>query len=169
MKKYLICLLLILLMGACGPVVSAPSMPHEMPDDFAFSIQFGVDKKNEINSYDGTVTKDLIADGTTTADISLTSEEMNTVYELMREVNILEEKELIPDPIFDEVCVQEPHEDDEWKITMNGETIIISIDGTYCEPTKDAKQLIQIRDAVFTMIKDKDEFKALPDSTGGYD
>lgn len=169
MKKHFICLLLILLMGGCGQVVSAPSMPHEMPDDFAFSIQFGVDKKNEINTYDGTVTKDLIADGTITTDISLTSEEMNTVYERMREVNILEEKEFVPEPIFGEVCVQEPHEDDEWKITMNGETITISIDGTYCEPTKDAEQLIQIRDNVFTMIKEKDEYKALPDSTGGYD
>ena len=37
------------------------NIPEEMPNDFNFSIQFGVQKKNEINTFEGTVTKDLIA------------------------------------------------------------------------------------------------------------
>lgn len=51
-----------------------------MPDDFNFSIHFGVQKRNEINTFDGTVTKDLIADGTATTELTLTKDEMKDIY-----------------------------------------------------------------------------------------
>lgn len=38
-------------------------MPKEMPDDFAFSVRFGVGSKNVIDSFNGIVIKDLIAAG----------------------------------------------------------------------------------------------------------
>lgn len=144
------------------------NMPKVMPSDFDFSIQFGVQKKNEINTFEGTVTKDLIVDGTATTELILTEEEMKDIYEKMLEINIMEPKEFIPEPINGTVCMQEPYGEDKWKIIINGETLTHLISGKYCEPTKDGKQLIELKNYVFNIINSKDEYKSLPESNGGY-
>ena len=144
------------------------NLSKEMPNDFNFSVQFGVEKKNEINTFDGTVTKDLIQDGTITIDLIFTKEEMKAIYEKMVEVNIGETKDFIPKSINGIVCMQEPHADDEWKIVINGKTITHSFSGEYCEPTKDAKQLIDLRNEVFAIIKGKSPYQSLPNTKGGY-
>jgi len=143
-------------------------MPTDMPSDFEFSIKFGVQKKNEINTFEGKVTKDLISDGTATIKLTLTEEEMEDIYEKMKEINIAETKEFEPEPVNGTVCTKEPYEEDEWEIILNGEMITQSLSGKYCEPTKDAIQLIELRNFVFNIIKSKDEYKALPDSQGAY-
>lgn len=144
-------------------------MPKDMPSDFDFSIQFGVQKKNEINTFKGTVTKDLIADGTVTTELNLTKEEMEDIYEKMKEINIDETKKFTPEPINGSVCLQEPFGEDAWEIIINDETITQLFSGEYCEPTTDAKQLIELRDYVFNIIKSKGEYKSLPESNGGYE
>ena len=145
------------------------NMPKNIPSDFDFSIQFGVQKKNEINTFEGTVTKDLIADGTATTELILTEEEMKDIYEKMQEINIAETKEFTPEPINGTVCMQKPYEEDVWKIIIDDETITQLISGEYCEPTNDAKQLIELRNYVFNIIKSKGEYKSLPESKGGYE
>lgn len=144
-------------------------MPEDMPNDFGFSVLFGIGKKNEVNTFKEIVTKDLIEDGTATADVALTQVEMNEIYERMKEIKIKETKELIPDSINESICSQEPYEEDEWKITINGEIITHSVSGTYCDPTDDAKQLLELRKFVFSKIKSKEEYIKLPDSKGGYE
>ncbi|WP_277585235.1 hypothetical protein [Psychrobacillus antarcticus] len=144
------------------------NMPKDMPSDFDFSIQFGVQKKNEINTFEGTVTKDLIADGTATTEVILTEEEMKDIYKKMQEINIVETKEFTPEPINGMLCKQQPYEKDKWEIIINGETIKHLISGEDCEPTNDAKQLIELRNYVFNIIKSKGEYKSLPESNGGY-
>jgi hypothetical protein len=47
-------------------------MSKEMPDDFAFSVRYGVNSKNVIDSFKGIVVKDLIIAGTSEAEISFT-------------------------------------------------------------------------------------------------
>ncbi|WHT48562.1 hypothetical protein QNH10_01620 [Sporosarcina thermotolerans] len=102
MKKLLPFVLLILLLSACNESVSITNeeipdsssltetnfepMPNSIPDDFGFSLQFGITKKNEINTFNGTFTKDLITAGTVTTDLTLTEEEMVSIYEMMKDV-----------------------------------------------------------------------------------
>lgn len=57
-----------------------------MPSDFDFSIRFGVHKRNEVNTFEGTVTKDLIADGTATSKLILTEAEMRDIFKKMQHV-----------------------------------------------------------------------------------
>ncbi|GAA0342200.1 hypothetical protein GCM10008931_36980 [Oceanobacillus oncorhynchi subsp. oncorhynchi] len=87
MKKLFLFMMLTLSLYACSqpetnepePETTPVDSVANMPDDFDFSIQFGVGKNNEINTFEGTVTKDLIENGTATAEISLTEEEMNQI------------------------------------------------------------------------------------------
>lgn len=126
-------------------------------------------KKRKINTFEGTLTKDLIVDGTVTTDLNLTEVEMENIYEKMQEINVSETKEFIPEPINDEVCTQEPYEKDEWKIIINGDTITHLNSGEYCEPTNDGKQLFELRNYVFDIVKSKEEYKSLPEPRGGYE
>lgn len=140
-------------------------MPENMPADFVFSVKFGIYKRNAINTIDQTVTKDLIEDGTATTDINITEEEMKEIYELMKEVNVGEHKNLISKTN----CMQEPYEEDEWIISFDGQTIKYSYSEAHCELTDDAKQLMNLRNRVFQMVKKKEAYKELPKSIGGYD
>lgn len=182
MKRLSPLLLLILLLGACNqPTINpneidtSPSdliekvsitMPESAPDDFNFSIQFGIGKKSEINTFDGTFTKDLITAGTVTIEMTFTEEEMGLLYAKMKELNIAEAKQFIPETID---CTVEPAGEDEWEVLINGETIRHSISGAYCKPTHDAQQLIVLRDTIFDLSKEKDSYKKLPDAEGGYE
>lgn len=178
MRKLLPCMLLIVIVSACNESnkdfdkvndAAVQEMPEEMPSDFGFSIQFGIGKSNEIDTFNDTVTKDLIEGGTVTVAIALVDEEMTDVYEKMKEINIVGRKKLIPEPINGTSCEQEPYEEDEWKIMISGETITHSVSGTYCEPTSDAKQLLELRNFVWRKVIAKEKYRALPESKGGYE
>ncbi|WP_152658546.1 membrane lipoprotein lipid attachment site-containing protein [Oceanobacillus sp. CFH 90083] len=175
MKKLFLFILLIFSLSACSKMETNTMESNHiesvarMPDDFDFSVQFGVGKNNEINTVEGTVTKDLIADGTVTAEMTLTEEEMKAIYEKMKEINIVETKEFTPEPVNGTMCMQEPHEEDEWKIAVNGEIIVHSVSGAYCDPTDDTKQLMELRNYVFSVVRGKEEYKVLSNARGGYE
>jgi hypothetical protein len=141
------------------------NMPDEMPKDFNFIVQFGHQFKNEINTFEDSVTKDLIADGTATISIFLTKEEMSAIYEKMKDINIMAPKKLVPDKTN---CMQTPHGEDKWEIRLNGETKTHYWNGEYCETTNDAEQLIELRNYILNMVKSMDEYKKLPEARGAY-
>lgn len=85
-----------------------------MPEDFGFSIQYGVGKKNEIDTFKGIVIKDLVDNGTAKANITLSDKEMFEIYEKMKDINVLEKKK------FNSKCELEPYEETEWKIIIDG-------------------------------------------------
>src|SRR5699024_3950087 len=158
-KKVLFVILFIL--AACNPF-KTPSMPEQMPEDFGFSVQYGVGQKNEIDTFKGVVIKDLIEDGTAKADITFTDKEMSDIYEKMKAINVLEKKN------FTSKCESEPSEETEWKITLDGETVTQSIE-EFCDPTKDVEQFLKLQNYVFDKVKNKESFKKLPKAKGGYD
>lgn len=139
-------------------------MPGEMPDDFAFSVAFGVGSKNRVDTFNNRVTKDLISDGTVTIDLELSEEEMTEIYQLMRDINIMNIGQLIPKSD----CRLEPHDTDIWRIQVNGEIQEFTWTNQYCELTKDAQELLDLRNQIYFIVKAKDEYKALPEATGGY-
>ncbi len=172
MKRLCILLaVLLLIMTGCGAETDSKesnSMPKEMPDMFDFIVRFGYGdvNKNEINTYQDTVTKDLVTKGTATANITLTMEEMHSIYGKMREINIMGTKELAPANMN---CSQVPYSEDSWKITINGETKTFTWSDENCETTDDAAQLLELRNFIQHIVAGKEAYKALPESEGGYD
>lgn len=151
------------------PTEKLQTMPEEMPDDFQFSVQFGVHAKNEVNTYDGRVTKDLIDHGTATAELLFTAAERAQIYEHMREINVFAEKKFIPADADETMCVQEPPEDEEWKITANGQEVGFQISGQFCESTDDAKKFRQLRNEIWKIVETKEAYRQLPEVVGGYE
>lgn len=166
MKKVFLMIVLFFLVGCAQMNFNQTSMQEDMPEDFDFSIQFGINKMNEINTYENSIKKDLIDNGTATASFAFTKEEKQTIYEMMKEIAIIEDKKLKP---LLANCHQEPYEEDAWKITMNGKTYRLNVSEEYCELTDDAKELFNLRHKIFRIVRGKGVYKDLPDAVGGYD
>lgn len=185
MHKLLPCLLLVMLLAGCrgpdgGKESSAPSaalsaapsektvhsMPEVMPEDFAFAVRFGITGKNEINTFEHTVTKDLVVKGTATANLTLTDSEIADIYSRMREINVMREMRLEP---VSPNCNQTPYDEEHWQIRLNGEEQTLEWSEEKCEITEDAVKLRELRSYIFELVKNKPEYRELPEAEGGYD
>jgi hypothetical protein len=154
-------------LAGCSHETQKVQMPNKMPEDFNFTVSFGYGdvNKNEVNTYNDTVTKDLITKGTATTNLSLSNEELQTIYSKMKDIDIMAEKQL---PVRGS-CSQTPSNTDSWKITINGETTTLTWTNEYCGMTKDAEQLRELRTSIWKIVEGKAAYKALPAAEGGYD
>lgn len=141
-------------------------MPVTMPPDFAFSVRFGITGKNEINTFNGTVTKDLVVKGTAQAELVFTDSELADIYARLRTINIYRELNLEPDS---RNCVQTPFDEEHWRIRLDGEERSFYWDEENCEITADAKLMKELRSYIFELVKSKPAYLELPEAVGGYD
>ncbi len=135
-----------------------------MPEDFAFSVSYGIGSKNRIDTYNSTVVKDLIADGTAKATLAFTKAELQSIYERMMEIDVFGEKQLI----VDNGCLRQPISDDYWKIRIGGVEKQMHITTQFCELTEDAQAFMDMRNFIVEIVSGKEEYKALPEPNGAY-
>ncbi|WP_160037081.1 hypothetical protein [Paenibacillus sp. An7] len=142
-------------------------MPSEMPTDFNFMVSFGYGEvtKNVIDTYMGTVTKDLIINGSATAKIIFTTDELREIYDKMKTIDIMGPKELSKEG----VCLKTPSKEDKWKVTVGGETKTFSWTDKNCGMTEDENQLLELRIYIQHMVEGFEAYKTLPEAEGGYD
>ncbi|SEN35762.1 hypothetical protein [Paenibacillus sp. OV219] len=145
-------------------------MQDEMPSEFDFSVSFGYGEinKNEVNTYTDTVTKDLIVKGSATADLTLSADEMASIYAKMKAIDIMDITIKAHEPSTT-TCEQTPYGEDKWKITIDGATREFSWTDRYCGVSDEALKLKQLRMDIMKIVQAREEYKALPDSEGGYD
>lgn len=177
--KGILCTLLLLLLVITGcsdnenntklakTVTQGTEMPLEKPLDFNFMVSFGYGEvtKNVIDTYTGTVTKDLIIKGSATANIIFTTGELSEIYDKMKTINIMGPKELIKES----GCFKTPSNEDKWKVTVNGETKNFSWTDQNCGMTEDANQLLELRIYIQHMVEGREAYTSLPEVEGGYD
>lgn len=73
------------------------------------------------------------------ANLAFNKDEMQSIYEKMREINILGTKEFSQQG----GCFKTPSNIDSWKITIDGETKTFSWTDQNCSVTNDANQLLE--------------------------
>ncbi|MBH5316192.1 hypothetical protein I6N90_00020 [Paenibacillus sp. GSMTC-2017] len=140
-------------------------LPTEMPKDFDFVVKYGIGMKNEINTIKNTVTKDLIANGTVSANITLYPADMQRIYEKMKEINIMETKQLSSN----QSCALIPYSEDIFEVIILGKTIQHAWTSKSCHLTEDAKQLLELRTFIENIVKDYEAYNKLPEAVGGYE
>ena len=167
---YIILLPIFFFISACSSVedVSAPPLPDVsppvMPADFEFSLTYGTYGKQKVDTFNDTIIKDLVIDGTIEAKISLTVEEKNFIYDEMLKINIM--GDLAIDRELQ--CAIEPPSFTFWHIQMNGETKEFSYTN-FCEYNGDAKNLMNLENLIHKLVAAKEEYQELPDSNGWYE
>ncbi|HIW31821.1 MAG TPA: hypothetical protein IAA29_03450 [Candidatus Paenibacillus intestinavium] len=158
MRYYSICILIALLLPGCNSqhntvsTVIVTKMPEQVPDDFAFSVQFGINSKNVIDTYTSTVIKDLIIDGIAETNFSFTDEELYLIYEVMKSHNVLGTKDFNSNS----QCNVIPYSEDTWKISIDGEERSYYWSGQFCELTEDAKHFLELRKFIWDIVTESD-------------
>ncbi|MEW9673907.1 hypothetical protein [Ammoniphilus sp. 3BR4] len=142
-------------------------MPKQMPQDFEFLVKYGVGNKNILNTFEDTFTKDMVVDPAITINLKLSQEEMKTIYDEMRRINILDYPTRF-DP--ESNIIETPHQSYYLKIQISGEQKEIYWEQGISSGEDEAiklKELIDwyIRDEI---IQSRPEYKKLPEPRGGY-
>lgn len=135
-----------------------------MPSDFNFSLIYGTYGKQEIDTFNDIVIKDLVLDGTVEAEIPFTEFEMKEIYNKMIHIDIMGELDLEKE----KQCEMEPESISIWKIQMNGKTKNYSLK-TYCDYPEDVHKLMDLEDYIHNLMANKKEYKMLPESNGFYE
>ncbi|MFE8699537.1 hypothetical protein ACFYKX_02745 [Cytobacillus sp. FJAT-54145] len=168
LNSFLFCVLCSFLLISCNTVPQEKlySMPEEMPESFGFHVKYGIGMKNEINTYEGAVVKDLIAKGThKTTDIVFTEEEMKNIYEMVRQTEPFSPKYLAQS----NSCNQTPYNEFYIEITVENHTTNFHFSEEYCELTDDGKKFKSLIYKIHDLLQEKEEYKQLPQAEGGYD
>jgi len=90
-----IILLMIFLIAGLSSCVNDNSDDLLIPNDFNFSISFGINGYSKIDTYNGTFTKDLVKGGTETIPFIIPVEQMQEIYNAFMKFHVSE----LPDDI----------------------------------------------------------------------
>ena len=152
---------------SCGPFGNNEStLPDTRPADFNFVLNYGVLAKNQIDTYQGTYTKDLILDGTATTALALSDQEMAEIYAKMRAIDIMSYPDVFK-PASDIHMM--PFQSYSLTITANGANKSITWDDESNSNSPQATRLRELFTRIHEIVITKDAYKNLPEASGGYD
>lgn len=131
-------------------------------------FRYGYDYRNELNTFNGTFTKDLVIDGTATTRLILSQEELNQIQSKLSDIGFYD----FPN-IFPSTGVVTPRADYYLKV-QNGSTVnevtwySDSFNDANTGPQQVESDLNQLYSLITGMIEGKLEYKLLPTANGAY-
>ncbi|MHC5036090.1 MAG: hypothetical protein ACYTHM_02140 [Planctomycetota bacterium] len=151
---------------------AAESEPKKAPGDFDFILKYGVEARNEIDSFEGTVVKDLVV-GTAETKLKLDEEEMARIFEKIQAVDIFSYPRQFkppykdnPDP--DKGVEVEPHEEYYFMVRFQGKEKEIVWKDINQSKSKKAVRLREVFKYIDEIIRSKEAYKKLPGLKGSY-
>lgn len=138
-----------------------------IPTDFNFSLIYGTYGKQKIDTFNDTVVKDLVEDGTIEVNIAFTEQEMKKIYHEMISLDIMDESKF--KELNETECDAEPASYTIWNIQMDGKTNSFYTQ-TYCDGyPEDVLKLLKLADYIHSILINKEEYKELPESNSFYE
>ena len=151
------------------------TLPDVMPADFAFLACYGVGAENQIDTFKGTFTKDIVSDSkpNPTAELRLTADELDRLYGDLVRMHILEYPSQFPaaedrDPKDGVMVEVTPSLTYLLRIRAAGTEKLISWDDDENLMTPRAVALRAWFDELQNIIQSKPEYKAMPPAEAGY-
>lgn len=135
-------------------------LPPDRPDDFGLIFRYGVTRGNVLNTFDQTFTKDLVLDPSVTVDLNLSNEELDSVYRKLQTLDLFRKN-----PNTWEFTGITPCTKYQLKIQIDSRQKELNWD--YCR-WEIREEFQQFSDHLIEIIETKEEYKKLPEPTGGY-
>lgn len=137
-------------------------IPTSMPADFAVSLQYGVDGKNSINTYNNTITKDLVENGLTSIEYIPSKEELETIYKTIVKYDLYK----INKPLVNKNVSVDENQEFILNFTINGEDYHVYGDSSmynlkYNKPAKNYSSFINY---MVSYIESTSAYQSLPNS-----
>lgn len=152
-------------------VLKQSTIPSE--SEFNLIFKYDVGAKNELNTFKGTYTKDMVLDPSITVNLSLSKEELHKILQKMIKIDFFNYPDkfsvFVPpgkvvyrtihySSYYFKVEYDSKIKEIWWK---NDIPIMINED-------KKAKKLIELINLIINIIESKEEYKKLPEPRGGY-
>ena len=151
-------------------------LPTEMPKDFAIRFSSKYIAEEIYDTYTGTIQKDLIENGTATANFVPSEDTLKAIYAKVLEYQIYSiDRKMTNDVLADKDGLQfnvSTNYTYEIKITANGNTYIIRGDDTaqgFKDINNDAQNFVSFIGFMRSVLYETPEYKNLPDAVGGYE
>ena len=135
--------------------------PNAIEDaDFNITFRYGVEGKNELNTFEGTYRKDMVIDPPITVYLSLSKEEKERIYQKMNDTNFFDYPGYFPQRQDRFVT---PNGVYRLKVEYDSKIKEVSWDdNSLFEDENIEKGLNEIKGLIIEIIEDKEEYKIIP-------
>lgn len=138
-------------------------------DNFGLIFKYGVTAGNVLNTFEGTYTKDMVIDPPIRVSLSLTEEELDTIYQKMLEIDFFNyPDEFSVTPTEGLVGIVTPHTSYYFKVIYDSKVKELWWDDEITNPDTKADKLRELIELIKGIIHSKEEYKKLPEPKGGY-
>jgi hypothetical protein len=173
-RRWPIMLVLVLvaaLLGTAGCTAPPPSsVPPPSSSNFNLTFKYGIGAWNELNTSQGTYTKDMIMDPPITVNLSLSKEELDRIYQKMVEINFFgyPDKFSVSVSPGESVGMVTPYCSYYFKVEYDAKVKELSWKDNIINEDKKAEKLRELINLIRDIIESKEEYKQLPPPKGGY-
>lgn len=151
--------------------IPSPSVTP-MVSNFNLIFRYGVGAKNELDTFKGIYTKDLITDAPISTQLILSPEELNKIYQKMKDINFFDypEKFTISIPPGSIIEMTTPYPSYYFKVQydLKMKEVLWERDDIVSPLDKRTIKLRELINVIKEIIESKEEYKKLPLPKGGY-
>lgn len=157
----------------CSPLVlEQPSVAPTTPGGSNLNLifKYGVGAKNELNTFQGTYTKDMVMDPATTVNLSLSNDELARIYQKMVEIDFFgyPANFSVSVPSGEAVGMVTPYSSYYFKVEYDSKVKELWWDDNITNEDEKAEKLRELINLIIGIIESKEEYKELPSPRGGY-
>lgn len=163
----------VLAVVGCGRLVlEQPTVAPTTPGGSNLNLifKYGVGAKNELNTFQGTYTKDMVMDPATTVNLSLSNDELARIYQKMVGIDFFgyPDNFSVSVPSGEATCAVTPHSSYYFKAQYDSKVKELWWDDNICNEDEKAEKLRELINLIIGIIESKEEYKKLPSPRGGY-
>ena len=157
--------LVAVLLGTAGCTAPTPG-----ESNFGLIFRYGVMARNELNTFKGTFTKDMVSDPSITVDLSLSEEELDSIYRKMVEIDFFNypDEFSVPIPPDGMVHIVTPYSSYYFKVKYDSKIKELWWEDEIKNENIKADKLRELIKLIWNIIESKEEYQKLPKPTSGY-
>ncbi len=150
----------------------AETLPKSRPADFnlLFRYGYGSISKNELNTFNGTFTKDMVSDPPVNIDFNVTDEDMDRIYRKMLEIDFFcyPDEFAVPLPESGTVSMVDPSQGYYFMVTCDRKVKVVRWEDKIMNENENATKLRALIRLIRGIIENRDEYRELPQPKGAY-
>ncbi len=164
MKSAVLSCLLMLGLYSCSDI-SSPGPERKIN----FSIRYGIGGRNELNTFNNTLTKDLILDGTVTVPFSLTAAELDSIKGTMEKISFFSYPDTFVVVSHDSLLAfVTPYNTYDFKVVSRGITKTLFWNDAIIANDTEAAKLRELIGVIRAIVESKPAYRQLPPARGVY-
>lgn len=153
-------------------ILEARNWPYWFPQrqDLNLIFKYGVGAKNELNTFKNTYTKDMVVDLPITINLTLSDQEIETIYTKMKAVNFFNFPQELPTPRDPNalITIVTPCDDFYLKVISDSGNKEYFWDNCGEKLYQNFSELDELSNLIQDIIQSRTEFQELPEPRGGY-